>query len=158
MDSKTAAATLTAAILYTTGCGSDQAPDANGGRLNCATVIAYDEALVDVTAATNRQTDDPLVQITFSELTRNGREMSFHLLDDMYLHSVDLSADGSSATCTLPCSLFTAEGHYSMVVSAPAFASKQVEFEAEYANVDYTGCQTTYSGSYELSIRLDPDY
>jgi|TARA_R100000687_G_C6413111_1_gene147386 hypothetical protein len=131
-------------------------PERNGQ--NCPTVVTYDEPLVEVSTVTNSESDEPLVQVTFSELAINGRESSFDLLDVMYLNNVDISSDGSSAICTLPCSLFTSEGDYSMMVSAPAFESKEIEFEADYEQVDYSGCQTSYSGSTELTLSLDPDY
>jgi len=146
-----------------TACGSDarptnEQPTVGDEGVTCPDVTYYDDALVRVNSVTDSSNDDQLVQVTFSDLTIRESSRSFSGLNPTVLSNLDIASDGASAICTIPCELFTAEGEYSMVVSAPSFEPKLVEFEASYESDGGPPCPITYSGSYELSITLDPEH
>jgi len=149
--------------LFATACGSDEyppneQPDAEDEAVYCPDVEYYDDALVRFISVTDSSSDDELVQVTFSDLTIRGSNRSFPGVNTSIMSNVDVASDGQSAICTIPCELFTAEGEYSMVVTAPSFEPKLVEFEASYESDGGPPCRNRYSGSYELSITLDPEH
>ncbi len=150
--------------LFITACGSDghlsyEQPPVENEDVTCSDVVYYDDALIRVVSVIDSSNDDRLVQVTFSELTIGDRSnYNFNSLEPSVLSSVDIASDGESAICTIPCELFTFEAEYSMVVSAPAFESKVVEFEPRYESDGGPPCRSNYSGSYELFISLDPEH
>ncbi len=155
--------TLLFCALFITACGSDgpppeEQPAVDDEDVTCPDVEYYDDALVNVVSVTDSSNDDELVQVTFSDLTIDQSSRSFAGLNSTVLSNLDIASDGESAICTIPCELFDFGAEYSMVVSAPAFEPKLVEFEASYESDGGPPCHNRYSGSYELSITLDPEH
>jgi hypothetical protein len=89
----------------------------------------------------------------FSEFIVDGRAFS----DGAARTGVGLGANlisVGSMTCGPPCKLGYEEHKYSFVVTAPAYASKRVEFQAQFVHV--TGsCPTVYEGETVVEIELD---
>lgn len=144
--------------LCISACGSDNNTGTKDDGTACPDVVYYDDPLVRVNSVTDSSNNDSLVQVTFSELTIDGRSTGFDALTSSVIERLDISSDGQSAVCTLPCALFSTEGEYSMVVTAPSFESKLVEFEPTYEDDGGPPCPIRFSGSHELSISLDPQH
>lgn len=146
--------------FFITACGSDGRRADEQSRIddkgvNCPDVEYYEDPLVKIVSVIDGTNDDRLVQVTLSELTIDQSAHSFNTLDFYIMERVDIAADGESAVCTIPCGLFTFGAPYSMVVRAPAFEPKRIEFEPSYKSDGGPPCHSEYSGSYELSIVLD---
>jgi len=144
-----------------TACGSDGDSDNEvDKRINCSGVVEFVDPLVQINSVMDASSGDELTQIKMSDLMIHGESRQFDQLNSDFLSRVDIIEDGDSAICTLPCTLFTEEGDYSMEVSATAFESKRIDFSPRYANfeTDDSGCTTTVSGSYELTFSLEPAF
>ncbi|WP_341939651.1 hypothetical protein [Marinimicrobium sp. C2-29] len=143
-------------------CGSDSKKNTDTGtnddEVICPDEVVFEDPLVRVISVTDSSSDDILVQVTLSELTLNQQSYDFDEMHSSSIESLDISSDGKSAICTIPCGLFSAEGEYSMVVNAPAFEPKRIEFEPDYESDGGPPCRNRFSGSYELSIALDPEH
>lgn len=137
------------------GCGGG---NSNEDNLNCIEVVHYDDPLVIISSAIDSSTDEPLAQVELSKLMRENLPKNFDHLKDEYLNRIDIVDKGERAICTLPCSLLTSEGKYSMEVSATAYTSKIITFDAQYDHFDASSCTGTYSGSYVLNLVLDPAF
>jgi len=149
--------------LLATACGSDGHPPdeqtaVDDEVLDCPDVTYFDDPLVRVISVTDSSSEDELVQVTFSDLIFRESSRNFPEPTISNMTNVDVTSDRQSAICTIPCELFTIEGEYSMVVSAPSFEPKLVEFEASYESDGGPPCRNRYSGSYELSITLDSEH
>jgi len=141
-----------------TGCGSDGDGEtgSNEQAVACPDVIQFLDPLVEINSVTDASTGEELTQIEMSDLMIDGESRQFDQLNSEFLSRVDIVEDGASAICTLPCTLFTEEGDYSMEVSATAFEPKRIEFSPRYASSESELCSNVFSGSYELTFSLEP--
>ena len=142
-------------LTFILGCGGGSL---NDDSLNCIQVENYDDPLVIISSAIDSSTSEHLAQVELSNLMRENIPKNFHQLRDEYLNRIDIVDNGERAICTLPCTLLTSQGEYSMEVSATAYTSKIITFYAPYDHFDDSSCTGTYSGSYELNIILDPAF
>ncbi len=162
MDNRSLVVGSLTCVFIIAACGSDLKKNADTGtnddEVICPDEVVFEDPLVRVVSATDSSSDDSLVQVTFSELTLNQESYDFDEMHSSSIESLDISSDGKSAICTIPCGLFSAQGEYSMVVTAPAFEPKRIEFEPDYESDGGPPCRNKFSGSHELSIALDPEH
>jgi len=149
--------------LFIAACSDEEPQDIdrnthkNGAE--CPDVESHEDPLVRVVSVVDSSSKDSLSQVTFSELTFDQQNYNFGAIlgGPSGMERLDVSSDGQSVVCTVPCGLFAFEGEYSMLVHAPSFEPKRIEFEPAYESDGGPPCRNQYSGSYELSITLDPE-
>lgn len=138
-----------------TSCGGSGGDNA----LSCPDYVEYTDPLVKIASVVDASRNEQLIQVNLSELRIDGMSADFSgvKLGPAQSYNIDVSTDGLSAVCTIPCGLFTKEGEYTMVFSAPSFEAKRVDFKPSYRERNTQNCPTTYKGSYELKVTLSPE-
>lgn len=128
-----------------------------------ACYVEYQTPVFEVRKAVNATTGGAISQVRLSNftLTRNGAVLTHDirsLLSGPY-HGVTVATDGTNdLICEVSCALGTDGDHYSMTVSAPGYAPKQVDYDVKFSSKSggSGGCPLILSGPTMADISLVP--
>ena len=125
--------------------------------------VDYQTPVFEVRTAVNANTPGTISQIRLSNftLTRNSAVITQDIRSQISgpHHGVTIPADGTTdLLCDVSCGFGTEPGHYSMTVSAPGFAPKQLEYDVNFTSKGggSNGCPLILSGPTTVDISLTP--
>ena len=145
--------TVLAVVNLLTACGSDSDYEEEmAGTCD----IVFREPVIHLDAAYGQQSGAVIGDIVMTDLTVNDRALNEFNVGFLADDGVNVSAEGNTLYCTLPCQFGVEEGIWTFTVTADGYLPTGQNLEAAYGSFD-GGCPAYYDEGSHFELRLNEE-